>query len=368
MEAPGRCGVNPKKRYLDVIELSKPAGADPVHRVEVTGKSEGMVEKTLRGMLRNMDTDRFYVRDSLVMQPVGEQEVKPAKPVPKFAVGSPVVILYRYATKMDDRTSRGVVEKVGRKYFTVQGWPQSKFDRETGLEAGDYQHYTACTPEEHAQSVAVDAATEELRNMGITFSHTYVKDAPNVRKIAPQILAAVKSILALGVLAMLVACGPARPAFRACPDDPSKIDYIMHADTSFTAEERAEIEDAAAQWSEASCTAHILVRYDRPNAANVWQAEADAGRRTLVRGTSTAPPSADGKRHDGGTSHDRMVVWLNPHKRFARLALHEFGHMILNTDDHGPEGTVMVQDQSEGSDWITDEDFAWCQRVGACAP
>lgn len=42
--------------------------------------------------------------------------------------------------------------------------------------------------------------------------------------------------------------------------------------------------------------------------------------------------------------------------------------MLLDTDDHGPKGTVMVQDQSEGSDWITDEDFAWCQRVGACAP
>lgn len=180
--------------------------------------------------------------------------------------------------------------------------------------------------------------------------------------------AQVKAILALGVLAMLVACGSARPAFRACPDEPSKVDYYMHTDTAFTAEERVDIEDAAAQWSAASCTAHIIVLYDRPNARDVWQAEANAGRRTLVRGTETAPPSADGKRHDGGTSADRMVVWLSPHKRFARLALHEFGHMLLDTDDHGPKGTVMVQDQSEGSDWITDEDFAWCQRVGACAP
>lgn len=120
--------------------------------------------------------------------------------------------------------------------------------------------------------------------------------------------AQVKAILALGVLAMLVACGSARPAFRACPDEPSKVDYYMHTDTAFTAEERVDIEDAAAQWSAASCTAHIIVLYDRPNARDVWQAEANAGRRTLVRGTETAPPSADGKRHDGGTSADRMVV------------------------------------------------------------
>lgn len=170
-------------------------------------------------------------------------------------------------------------------------------------------------------------------------------------------------------LCMLFAFGcQSRPTFRACPEGPSRVDYIMHADTSFTEDEREDLLDAAQQWSEASCERHIRVQFDRPNAPREWQAEANAGRRTLVRGTDTAPVSADGKRHDGGTSQDRMVVWLRPHARFARLALHEFGHMLLDTDDHGPEGTVMVQDQSEGSDYITDADFAWCQRAGACSP
>lgn len=169
-------------------------------------------------------------------------------------------------------------------------------------------------------------------------------------------------------LCMLFAFGcQSRPTFRSCPDAPSRVDYIMHADTAFTADERADLQEAAQEWSDVACTSHIVVRFDRPNAPREWQAEANAGRRTLVRGTDTAPMSDDGRRHDGGTSRDRMVVWLRPHARFYRLALHEFGHMLLGPD-HGPEGTVMVQDQSKGSDWVTEEDFARCVRVGACSP
>lgn len=50
-----------KKRTLKVKEL---ATGKVVSEVDVTGKSERMVERVMSGMLRNMDTDRFCVDDS----------------------------------------------------------------------------------------------------------------------------------------------------------------------------------------------------------------------------------------------------------------------------------------------------------------
>jgi hypothetical protein len=173
-----------------------------------------------------------------------------------------------------------------------------------------------------------------------------------------------RAIVALVVAAASIGCAPAAPDFGACPEEPSTVDYIMHADIAFTEEERHELGDAAQQWNAAACTSRILIRYDRPNAADVWQAEATAGRRTLVRGTDAAPVSADGKRHDGGTSPDRMAVFVRPHLRFYRLALHEFGHLLGL--GHDREGTAMHQDVSEGSDFVTWEDFAQCVAVGSC--
>lgn len=170
--------------------------------------------------------------------------------------------------------------------------------------------------------------------------------------------------LLLGAILAMSGCAEVAPDFGACPEKPSTVDYIMHADTSFTDEERRELGNAAERWNAAACTSRILIRYDRPNAAEVWHSEANAGRRTIVRGTDTAPLSADGKRHDGGTTADRMAVFIRPHRRFYRLALHEFGHLLGL--GHDREGTAMHQDVSDGSDFVTWEDFAQCVAVGSC--
>lgn len=49
-------------RFLEVVEIET---GEVVHKVEVTGKSERNIERCEMGMLRNMDTERFFVRDSV---------------------------------------------------------------------------------------------------------------------------------------------------------------------------------------------------------------------------------------------------------------------------------------------------------------
>jgi hypothetical protein len=106
----------------------------------------------------------------------------------------------------------------------------------------------------------------------------------------------------------------------------------------------------------------IIVTFDNPHPER-WEADATAGRRALVRGLELAPPEP-AAGHDGLTVN-RMTVFVGPHERFHRLALHEFGH-LLGLEHDGP-GTVMRQDVSEGSDEITEDDFAQCVAKGACA-
>jgi hypothetical protein len=50
-----------KKRELRVVRTET---GKVEHTVDVTDKPDGQVEKAMRGMLRNMDTDRFHVEDS----------------------------------------------------------------------------------------------------------------------------------------------------------------------------------------------------------------------------------------------------------------------------------------------------------------
>jgi len=45
------------KRWIDVIDYQT---GGVVRSVEVTGKSDGMIEKIERGLLRQMDTEKFY--------------------------------------------------------------------------------------------------------------------------------------------------------------------------------------------------------------------------------------------------------------------------------------------------------------------
>jgi hypothetical protein len=53
--------VTAPQRTLDVIEI---ATGEVVKSVDVTGSSDRQVVKATAGMLRNMDTARFLVRDS----------------------------------------------------------------------------------------------------------------------------------------------------------------------------------------------------------------------------------------------------------------------------------------------------------------
>ena len=52
--------MNKQKRALEVVEI---ATGKVVHSVQVSG-SDRQVEKVERGLLRNMDTDKFFVRDT----------------------------------------------------------------------------------------------------------------------------------------------------------------------------------------------------------------------------------------------------------------------------------------------------------------
>jgi hypothetical protein len=52
--------VTEPRKYIEVIEL---ATGKAVHQVEVTGKSERCIDKTLAGMLRNLDRENFCLRE-----------------------------------------------------------------------------------------------------------------------------------------------------------------------------------------------------------------------------------------------------------------------------------------------------------------
>ena len=50
-----------EKRYLNVVEI----GTNKIVKsIDVTGKSERAIERIERGMLINMNTDKFYVDDT----------------------------------------------------------------------------------------------------------------------------------------------------------------------------------------------------------------------------------------------------------------------------------------------------------------
>lgn len=49
------------KRTLDIVNFET---SEVAQSVDVTGLSEHTVERVLSGMLRNLDTENWYVRDS----------------------------------------------------------------------------------------------------------------------------------------------------------------------------------------------------------------------------------------------------------------------------------------------------------------
>lgn len=54
-------GMAQAKRFLRVVET---ASGKVVREIDVTGDSEGKVERVERGLLRNMDREHFYVADT----------------------------------------------------------------------------------------------------------------------------------------------------------------------------------------------------------------------------------------------------------------------------------------------------------------
>ena len=50
-----------KERKLEIVSLET---REVVEAIDVTGKSESMVERVERGLLMKVDTDRFFVRDT----------------------------------------------------------------------------------------------------------------------------------------------------------------------------------------------------------------------------------------------------------------------------------------------------------------
>ncbi len=50
-----------KEKYLKVVDLKT---REIVHKVKVDNDNQSYVEKVMRGMLRSMDTDNFFIDDS----------------------------------------------------------------------------------------------------------------------------------------------------------------------------------------------------------------------------------------------------------------------------------------------------------------
>lgn len=48
-------------RHLEVVDMTT---RETVYRVDVTGRSEHAIERVLRGMLTNMNRERYFVRDT----------------------------------------------------------------------------------------------------------------------------------------------------------------------------------------------------------------------------------------------------------------------------------------------------------------
>jgi ABC-type nitrate/sulfonate/bicarbonate transport system ATPase subunit len=56
-----RIGRNKMVNWLEVVEIET---NEVVTRVNVSGRGKASIYKVLSGMLRNMDTDRFFVREA----------------------------------------------------------------------------------------------------------------------------------------------------------------------------------------------------------------------------------------------------------------------------------------------------------------
>lgn len=57
----GRVESRRVKRTLEVVSFDTD---EVVRRLDVTNKTESQVEKIERGLMRNMDLDKYFVRDS----------------------------------------------------------------------------------------------------------------------------------------------------------------------------------------------------------------------------------------------------------------------------------------------------------------
>lgn len=49
-----------ERQYIEVVEIES---GEVVQKIDVTGKGERAIERTMRGLLRQMDTERFYAKE-----------------------------------------------------------------------------------------------------------------------------------------------------------------------------------------------------------------------------------------------------------------------------------------------------------------
>lgn len=55
--------MNDAKAFIEVVEIET---GKVVEAVDVSGRSESYVERVVRGMLRNLNADRFFIREPVI--------------------------------------------------------------------------------------------------------------------------------------------------------------------------------------------------------------------------------------------------------------------------------------------------------------
>lgn len=139
------------------------------------------------------------------------------------------------------------------------------------------------------------------------------------------------------LLLLLAACIPA-------PQRPATPEYAFTIESTFTADERTQIENAASQWNARTFPSmRITFRDD-----GKWRVEEE--------------PMSHG--WNGEVSRNERRMWIQPDPIGATVfavAIHEFGHVL------GLEHTsVGVMDPYHVTTEFSVEDMAECRRVGAC--
>lgn len=52
--------MSEKKQFVEVVEIET---CKVEHRIDVAGKSQSQIDKTVRGLLRQINTDKYFVSE-----------------------------------------------------------------------------------------------------------------------------------------------------------------------------------------------------------------------------------------------------------------------------------------------------------------